>query len=228
MAGTLGEHLTPIGMHILSLPFTPQAVLFDLDGVIIDTEPAYTRFWDSIRQVYFPNDLHFAHTIKGRTLVEILAAYFPDAHRQDEVRQALLRFEQQMDFPLISGALDFVRALRAQGIPTAVVTSSDRDKMQALHDKRPDLLPLFTAVYTAEEAEHSKPAPDCYLNAAARLGADISRCVVFEDSRNGLTAGQRSGAYVVALLTGLSAEEVAPLSDAHIDDFRGLDHNVAK
>ena len=81
MAGTLGEHLTPIGMHILSLPFTPQAVLFDLDGVIIDTEPAYTRFWDSIRQVYFPDDLHFAHTIKGRTLVEILAAYFPDAHR---------------------------------------------------------------------------------------------------------------------------------------------------
>ena len=197
-----------------------SAVLFDLDGVIVDTEGQYSLFWKQIGEEYMPGMPDFALAIKGRTLTQIYDTYFPDAADRAAITERLNAFERQMDFPYIAGAREFLEALQAQGVPTAIVTSSNCDKMACLYARHPEIKNLVTAVLTAEDARRSKPAPDCYLAAAERLGADISNCIVFEDSPNGLAAGRASGAFVIGVSTSLEATEIEPLCDAYIEDFK--------
>ena len=197
-----------------------SAVLFDLDGVIVDTEGQYSLFWKQIGEEYMPGMPDFALAIKGRTLTQIYDTYFPDAADRAAITERLNAFERQMDFPYIAGAREFLEALQAQGVPTAIVTSSNCDKMACLYARHPEIKNLVTAVLTAEDARRSKPAPDCYLAAAERLGADISNCIVFEDSPNGLAAGRASGAFVIGVSTSLAATEIEPLCDAYIEDFK--------
>ena len=197
-----------------------SAVLFDLDGVIVDTEGQYSLFWKQIGEEYMPGMPDFALAIKGRTLTQIYDTYFPDAADRAAITERLNAFERQMDFPYIAGAREFLEALQAQGVPTAIVTSSNCDKMACLYARHPEIKNLVTTVLTAEDARRSKPAPDCYLAAAERLGADISNCIVFEDSPNGLAAGRASGAFVIGVCTSLEATEIEPLCDAYIDDFK--------
>ena len=197
-----------------------SAVLFDLDGVIVDTEGQYSLFWKQIGEEYMPGMPDFALAIKGRTLTQIYDTYFPDAADRAAITERLNAFERQMDYPYIAGAREFLEALQAQGVPTAIATSSNCDKMACLYARHPEIKNLVTAVLTAEDARRSKPAPDCYLAAAERLGADISSCIVFEDSPNGLAAGRASGAFVIGVCTSLAATEIEPLCDAYIDDFK--------
>ena len=197
-----------------------SAVLFDLDGVIVDTEGQYSLFWKQIGEEYMPGMPDFALAIKGRTLTQIYDTYFPDAADRAAITERLNAFERQMDFPYIAGAREFLEALQAQGVPTAIATSSNCDKMACLYARHPEIKNLVTAVLTAEDARRSKPAPDCYLAAAERLGADISKCIVFEDSPNGLAAGRASGAFVIGVCTSLAAAEIEPLCDAYIEDFK--------
>ena len=197
-----------------------SAVLFDLDGVIVDTEGQYSLFWKQIGEEYMPGMPDFALAIKGRTLTQIYETYFPDAADRAAITERLNAFERQMDFPYIAGAREFLEALQAQGVPTAIATSSNCDKMACLYARHPEIKNLVTAVLTAEDARRSKPAPDCYLAAAECLGADISKCIVFEDSPNGLAAGRASGAFVIGVSTSLAAAEIEPLCDAYIEDFK--------
>ena len=197
-----------------------SAVLFDLDGVIVDTEGQYSLFWKQIGEEYMPGMPDFALAIKGRTLTQIYDTYFPDAADRAAITERLNAFERQMDFPYIAGAREFLEALQAQGVPTAIVTSSNCDKMACLYARHPEIKNLVTAVLTAEDARRSKPAPDCYLAAAERLGADISKCIVFEDSPNGLAAGRAAGAFVIGVSTSLAAAEIEPLCDAYVEDFK--------
>ena len=197
-----------------------SAVLFDLDGVIVDTEGQYSLFWKQIGEEYMPGMPDFALAIKGRTLTQIYDTYFPDAADRAAITERLNAFERQMDFPYIAGAREFLEALQAQGVPTAIVTSSNCDKMACLYARHPEIKNLVTTVLTAEDARRSKPAPDCYLAAAERLGADISKCIVFEDSPNGLAAGRASGAFVIGVCTSLAATEIEPLCDMYIEDFK--------
>ena len=205
-----------------------SAVLFDLDGVIVDTEGQYSLFWKQIGEEYMPGVPDFALAIKGRTLTQIYDTYFPDAADRAAITERLNAFERQMDFPYIAGAREFLEALQAQGVPTAIVTSSNCDKMACLYARHPEIKNLVTAVLTAEDARRSKPAPDCYLAAAERLGADISKCIVFEDSPSGLAAGRASGAFVIGVCTSLAATEIEPLCDAYIEDFTIFSKQVNK
>ena len=109
--------------------------------------------------------------------------------------------------------------MRQKGVKTAVVTSSNQPKMQAVYQARPEFCELFDAILTSEDFERSKPDPDCYLKAAARLGVDKKDCVVFEDSFNGLKSGRAAGMFVVGLATTNAAEKIAPLCDKVIDDY---------
>lgn len=195
------------------------AALFDLDGVIIDTEPQYTDFWAGVGDHFGDLGSDFALKVKGQTLNYIFETYFPSPDERKELARMLDEFENQMRYPLVPGALEFAAELWAAGIPTAVVTSSNAAKMSHAYSARPILPKAFTRILKAEDTPRSKPAPDCYLIAAERLGADISRCVVFEDSFNGLRAGRAAGAHVVGLSTSNPAEAIAPLADVVIPDF---------
>ena len=198
---------------------TKTAVLFDLDGVIINTEGQYTEFWTEIGNTYLPDNPDFPSQIKGHTLTQIISAYFNDEDTVQQVVEKLNAFELHMSYPYIKGATHFVSELRKAGFPTAIVTSSNQAKMECLYKLHPELPQLFDRIFTAENARRSKPAPDCYIEAAKALGLEAHDCYVFEDSISGLTAGRDSGATVIGLTTTNTAERIAPFCQYVINDL---------
>ena len=198
-----------------------KAALFDLDGVVFDTEPQYTVFWGQQCREFHPEHPGLEQEIKGQTLVQIYDAWFagPLEPQQAVITERLNQFEQQMNYDYIAGFVDYITSLRQQGVKTAVVTSSNQPKMQAVYQAHPEFLEMFDAILTSEDFERSKPDPDCYLKAAARLGVNKEDCVVFEDSFNGLKSGRAAGMFVYGLATTNTAEAIAPLCDKVIDDY---------
>ena len=189
-----------------------KAALFDLDGVIIDSERLYTVFWDGIEKIYPTGIENFAVAIKGSTLPEILSLYKSDEERED-ITSRLLDFQDNMMFPLMPGAMEFLKKLKDNGIPRALVTSSDSRKMDCLFKQLPELKDMFDVIIDASKVTKSKPDPQGYLLAAEALGVNAGDCEVFEDSLNGLKAGRASGAKVVGLATTLPAASLEGMAD---------------
>lgn len=202
-----------------------KAALFDLDGVVFNTEPQYTEFWGAQCREFHPEHPGLEHEIKGQTLVQIFDRHFSGdlAYSQEIITNRLNDFEQTMRFDYVEGFEDFVSRLRSRGVKTAVVTSSNIAKMQSVYQSRSEFRQLFDAILTSEDFERSKPDPDCYLKAAERLGAEIDECIVFEDSFNGLKSGRAAGMKVVGLATTNSAESIAPYSDVIISNYNNFD-----
>ena len=201
-----------------------KAALFDLDGVVFDTEPQYTIFWGAQCREFHPEHPGLEHEIKGQTLVQIYDAWFSGElqEKQAVITERLNLYEQQMDYIYVPGFEDYVKKLRMQGVKTAVVTSSNRIKMEAVYQRHPEFKGLFDAILTSEDFERSKPDPDCYLKAANRLGASVKDSVVFEDSFNGLKSGRAAGMYVVGLATTNPAEAISPYADKVVKDYHEL------
>jgi beta-phosphoglucomutase len=197
-----------------------KAALFDLDGVVVDTESQYTKFWGSVGKKYFPEQPDFAEKIKGSTLVQIYDRYFKgETDKQQTITKGLDDFERSMDYEYIPGYYQFVLKLRELGVKTAVVTSSNIAKMENVYRAHPDFKSLFDAILTSEDFDKSKPDPDCYLKAAQRFGFQSDECVGFEDSINGLKAVKAAKMMCVGLATTNSEEVVAQYADIVIDNY---------
>lgn len=198
-----------------------KAALFDLDGVVFDTEPQYTVFWGMVCREYHPEHPGLEYEIKGSTLDQIYDRWWKgDLEKErDTVTRRLNDFEANMAFNYVPGFEVFIADLRRKGIKTAVVTSSNQPKMASVYRQRPEFRGLFDAILTSEDFDDSKPSPDCYLKAAARFGLNSSDCVVFEDSFNGLKSGRAAGMFVVGLATTNPIEAIAPLSDIQIENY---------
>ena len=198
-----------------------KAALFDLDGVVFNTEPQYSVFWGAQCREFHPEHPGLEHEIKGQTLVQIYDAWFSGelADKQALITERLNQFEQQMDYQYVAGFEQYIQALRQKGVKTAVVTSSNQAKMEAVYHHHPEFKLLFDAILTSEDFERSKPDPDCYLKAAERFGLGPEDCVVFEDSFNGLKSGRAAGMRVVGLATTNPAESIRPLCDEVIEDY---------
>lgn len=201
-----------------------KAALFDLDGVVFDTEPQYTVFWGSQCRLYHPEHPGLEHEIKGQTLTQIYDQWFsgPLLSEQPVITERLNAYEAQMHYDYIQGFEQMIADLRSHGVKTAVVTSSNLPKMQAVYRYQPRFQALFDAILTSEDFERSKPDPDCYLKAAQRLGAATGECIVFEDSFNGLRSGRAARMAVVGLATTNSVESIRDLSDIQISDYQGI------
>ena len=201
-----------------------KAALFDLDGVVFDTEPQYTIFWGSQCRLYHPERPGLEHEIKGQTLTQIYDQWFsgPLEKEQPIITDRLNEYESNMHYDYIEGFEQMIADLHAHGVKTAVVTSSNLPKMQAVYRYQTEFKSLFDAILTSEDFERSKPDPDCYLKAAARLGANTDECIVFEDSFNGLRSGRAANMKVVGLATTNSAEAISELSDIQITDYRDM------
>jgi HAD superfamily hydrolase (TIGR01509 family) len=181
-----------------------EAVVFDLDGVIVDSE----QVWDDVRE-------RLVHERGGRwhdrAQTDMMGMSSPEWSRymhdelgleqapeeiNDEVvRRLLERYEH--DLPLIDGAVDAVGRLAA-AFPLAVASSSNRPVIETVL-REAGIDGLFAATVSSEEVERGKPAPDVYLEAARRLGVDPARCAAVEDSSNGLRAAAAAGMRVVAI-----------------------------
>lgn len=204
-----------------------KAALFDLDGVVFDTEPQYTIFWGSQCRLYHPEHPGLEHEIKGQTLTQIYDQWFsgPLLPEQPKITERLNDYESKMHYDYIEGFERMIADLRSHGVKTAVVTSSNLPKMEAVYRFQPEFKNLFDAIFTSEDFDRSKPDPDCYLKAAERLGAKTDECIVFEDSFNGLRSGRAADMKVVGLATTNSVESIRPLSDIQISDYREMDYD---
>ena len=194
--------------------------LFDFDGVLMDTEAQYTRFWDETGRKFVDMD-GFGSMIKGQTLVQIFGKYFADRTEAElrAVEEAINEYERNMTYEFIPGARGFLNELRQAGIPTAIVTSSNNQKMSQVYKAHPDLHTLVDAILTSEHFSKSKPDPECFLKGMEMLGGTPETTVVFEDSIHGITAGRAAGAYVTGLATTNKREVIEPLCDMVIDNF---------
>lgn len=199
-----------------------KAVLFDFDGVVVDTEGQYAEFWSAVGRKYLPGRKDFAMEVKGRSLKDIFEKDFPDVVTQETIRHGLDEAEKEMRYDYIPGVRGFVRALRTKGIRTAVVTSSDNVKMSFVYKACPEMSDMFDRVFTANDYNESKPSPDCFITAARYFGFSAGQCVVAEDSVNGLKAAEASGAFVLGLATTNPAEVVEKYADMVIPNFAGL------
>lgn len=199
------------------------AALFDLDGVIVDSESQYTIFWSSVDELYPTGLDNFSLRIKGSTLTEIFARYFPDQSVRNDITERLNNFEANMDYPIKPGVMHTLSFLRGHDIPAVLVTSSNDQKMSALWKCHPDLKGMFTDIVTAERVSRSKPDPEGYLLGARLAGCRPCRCAVFEDSEQGVRAGHASGAFTIGIEGTVTAQRLAQYADMVIPGFDSLD-----
>lgn len=209
---------------MIELPF--QAALFDLDGVVVDTEPQYSVFWGGVCREYHPDQPGLENRIKGQTLDQIFDANFESPVSRADILKRLNIFEAQMEYAYIKGFEHAMNWLRENGIYTALVTSSNIPKMTCVYKAHPEFKQMFDIVLTSEDFTQSKPHPECYLKAATKLGVAPAKCLVFEDSFNGLKSGRAASMPVVGLATTNPASEIASLCDVVMDDFSHFDETV--
>ena len=205
-----------------------KAALFDLDGVVFDTEPQYSVFWGSQCRLYHPEHPGLEHEIKGQTLTEIYDQWFsgPLEKEQPVITARLNAYESQMHYDYIDGFEELISNLRLHGVRTAVVTSSNVPKMESVYRYQPSFKSLFDTILTSEDFAASKPDPDCYLRAAQRLDTQPAECIVVEDSFNGLKAGRAAQMKVVGLSTTNPEEAIRARSDIQTADYRGITYET--
>ncbi|MCI1648126.1 MAG: HAD family hydrolase [Bacteroides sp.] len=201
------------------------AVLFDFDGVVMDTESQYSVFWHKVGVDYL--DMEDLETrVKGQTLKFIYDTFFPGkVNEQLAITEALERYEQQMDYSYVPGVKMFIEDLRYHDVKLAVVTSSNNEKMEAVYRRHPEIKKMFDRILTAEMFSHSKPAPDCFLLGMDVFGTTPQTTYVFEDSFNGLKAGMASGATVIGLATTNPRNLIEGKAHFIINDFKGMTYD---
>jgi len=201
--------------------FRHKAALFDLDGVIFDTEPQYSIFWGGLLAEYYSDPEVRTESIKGTTLFQTFDMLFSGELEKErpKVVERLYKYEHDMPYNYVAGFPEFVQKLKKRGVKLAVVTSSNLEKMNNVYRNHPEFKGYFDAILTSEDFTESKPSPQCYLRAAERLGVPIDDCAVFEDSINGLKSAQAAGMFTIGVTTAHPAEEIKHLSDIQIPDF---------
>ena len=208
-----------------------NALLFDLDGTLIDSMPHHHEAWvawHARRGLAIDGDDFFLRTA-GRSNPEILADMFPAAsvaevHAMADEKEALYREIAAGALQLIAGAQDFVARARSAGLRLAVCTASTVPNMK-LAFARYGVDTWVETVVSPADGLRGKPHPDIFLEAARRLGVPAGDCLVFEDAPLGVEAARRGGMRAVALTTTLPAQAFADYDNivAVASDFRGLD-----
>lgn len=199
------------------------AFLFDLDGVLIDSERTYTRIWEKIEEDYPSGVANFTTRIKGTTLENILTNYFPAPQVRAHVEDLLYKLEAEMRYEYCEGAHELLEKLKLRDIPMALVTSSNKRKMDHLYRDIPGIRSYFVDIIDDEKVTRSKPDPQGYLLGAEAAGVAPRYCAVVEDSLQGVRAGRAAGAYVIGVAGTLPKETLQGECDLLIEHLTEID-----
>jgi HAD superfamily hydrolase (TIGR01509 family) len=184
---------------------TPDAIVFDNDGLLLDTEEAWTRAETALFARHgatftfeHKRDLiGSSHTVAAGKLEAMLGLPGEGPALMAELHARVMK-EALQDVEPRPGAVDLVHALRAAGIPVAVASNSPRDFLDRVL-RTGGVAELFEVTVAGDEVPHPKPAPDIYLEACRRLGADPAASVGLEDSPTGAAAAKAAGLYVIGV-----------------------------
>lgn len=203
-----------------------RAVLFDMDGVVVDTHASVTTLWQRLAEKYGVelSSEDFRRHIYGRTAQHTLDVLFPQltADEQQRVFEEIAIYEAQLSYSPLPGVVALLQALRRRGTPAALVTGATARKVEEV-SRQLGLEGLFTAVITGGDIRKGKPDPECYLLAAVSVGQDPKNCVAFEDAVNGVEAAVEAGTQCVGVHgTDSASALLAAGAYATISDFTHL------
>jgi HAD superfamily hydrolase (TIGR01509 family) len=209
------------------------AVVFDLDGVLLDSE----QVWNEVREAVVrerggrwtdqaqADMMGMSSTEWSHYMHEVLGVPDPPEEINREVlRRMLERYSERL--PLIDGAVDAVKRL-AECRPLGLASSSNRELIERALEVS-GLAGCFRTTVSSEEVARGKPAPDVYLEAARRLGVEPARCAAIEDSANGIRSAHAAGMRVVAIPNPAfpPPNDALALADVVLDSIRKLDAGV--
>jgi HAD superfamily hydrolase (TIGR01509 family) len=203
--------------------FCPAAVIFDMDGLLVDSEPVWQQVEDAIlsrRGRVLDADIR--HGLIGMRMADFWTAMHRE-YQFDEPPEALIA-EVTADMVAAipghvdprPGAQELLDYLRKRGVPCAIASSSPMAIIDAVVESE-GWHGYFQAYVSGDQVTHGKPAPDIYLEAARQIGADPSVCLTLEDSRNGALA---------AVAAGMICYAVPDLSHGHPDQFASITPHV--
>lgn len=171
-----------------------QGAIFDMDGLLFDTERMYRDSWkQSAQQFGLVHNPDFPRAVCGSSgahMREIILQYYPQVDAKAFADDCILRVERELEthVPEKTGVRDILQYFKRHGVRVAVASSSKRATV--LHNlKQADILSYFDAVVSGDQVTHGKPAPDIFLLAAQQIGCEPENCYVFEDGTNGIRAG---------------------------------------
>lgn len=192
----------------------PIAALFDMDGVIVHTNPYHKKAFKIFLEKHNVSltDEELKEHVYGRTNAEIFPYIFKDEYTEEKgeewanEKESLFRELYKDDAKPVPGLVNFLEELKKGGIKSAVGTSAPVENLDFIMEAL-DLRKYFDAFLHSADVSEGKPNPEIYLKAADRLNVNPDSCVVFEDSIAGVKAGINAGMKVVAVATTHSAEE---------------------
>lgn len=203
------------------------AVIFDMDGVLIDSNPYHKISLKQFCAKYGHNltDKQLEEKIYGRTNKDWIPNVFGPlpaeqiAHYTDE-KEALFREIYNDHIAPLKGLVPFLTILKKNNVPMAIGTSAPGANVDFTLNKT-GIGSFFDAILDDTFVNKGKPDPEIYIKAAHALGYDPQKCIVFEDSISGVMAGHNAGCKVVGVTTTHTANELA-LTDLIIEDFEGI------
>lgn len=181
-----------------------QGAIFDMDGLLFDTEQMYRDSWkQSAQQFGLVHNPDFPRAVCGSSgahMREIILQYYPQVDAKAFADDCILRVERELEthVPEKSGVRDILQYFKQHGVRVAVASSSKRATV--LHNlKQADIFSYFDAIVSGDQVTHGKPAPDIFLLAAQQIGCEPENCYVFEDGTNGIRAGAAAGCTTIMI-----------------------------
>jgi beta-phosphoglucomutase family hydrolase len=205
------------------------AVIFDMDGVIIDSNPLITRAWKDFFAAHGValSDEQLRQYVFGRTVNDTLTMVLDRQPTKNEIAKCEAEVNgnvkrlYQAEGRIVDGFTPFVKSLIENDILVAIATSAPPENVNIVLQLA-GAEHYFTIISNASHVKHSKPHPEIYLTTAERLKVDPARCVVFEDSFSGIQSARSAGMKVIGVTTTHSDEEFAGLTDDNVSDFTVL------
>ena len=207
-----------------------RAVIFDMDGVIIDSEPMYNKIHaDMLRDFGITKFLDSPEDYTGMTSTAVFTATKELYQLKQSVavlaayqRATILQEINKLHDEPIDGIRDLLIALKAQKIKTAIASSSERTFINAVIDKF-DLHDYFDVIVSGDDINHSKPAPDIFLKAAKHLSVVPGDCLVIEDSKNGTIAAKAANMQCIGFANPNSGNQDLSRADKIVSCIREID-----
>lgn len=215
-----------------------QAILFDMDGVLIDSEPTYLEMGQHLLkregvEITAEEFSKYVGTGSFHIWTRLIAKYglyhkTPDAFIADSRQFVYDKLHHDSSFPPLVPGINMVLELCAS-VKTAVASSTSLPLIKDLLEKA-DMLNAFDCLTSGHEVANSKPAPDVFLLAAARLGVTPDKCIVIEDSKNGVAAAKAAGMFCIGLQNPHSGQQDLNEADlvcqSHLEIFDWLKKNL--
>ncbi|MGH4051566.1 MAG: HAD family hydrolase [Clostridium sp.] len=210
-----------------------KAVIFDMDGVIIDSEPTHMKLENETYKelgIKVTQDEH--HSFVGATS-NYMWETLKNKYKLNQTLDELIEYDRskyfkylnsdECEITLIDGVKDLIKDFHENGLKLAIASSSPLDVIMAIA-KKFQVEEYFEVFVTGDYVQRSKPEPDIFLFALKKLGVSADNCIVIEDSHNGVRAAKKAGMKCVGINSGVAGSQDISMADLVINIFKEVDY----